>query len=209
MKNDFPKPDVLFLDIGGVLLSNGWGTESRIKAAEEFGFDFEVMNKRHNLVFNLFESGKISLDDYLETAVFYEPRNFTVEQFKQFMFAQSRSLPDMLNWIIDWKKKTGIRIISINNEGKELNTYRIHTFGLTKCFDAFLSSCDVGMSKPNPAFFDLAIAVAHAPAANCLYFDDTLVHVETARKKGINAFQHKNFEETSRILEQLKLESNA
>lgn len=204
MKNDFPKTNVLFLDIGGVLLSNGWGTDSRIKAAKEFEFDFEAMNKRHNLVFNLFESGKITLDEYLETAVFNEPRNFTMQEFKEFMFVQTTALPDMLGWIKNWKKKTGLRIISINNEGRELNNYRIDQFRLTECFDAFLSSCEVGMCKPNPAFFELAIAVAHTPAANCLYLDDTLVHVETARRKGINAYQHTSFEETSRILEQFK-----
>ena len=201
MKHDFSKPSVLFLDIGGVLLSNGWGTDSRINAAKKFGFDFDEMNKRHNLVFNLHESGKISLDVYLETVVFNVSRDFSVQAFKEFMFAQSSALPGMLDWIRDWKRKTGMRIISINNEGKELNHYRINTFGLYEFFDAFLSSCDVGMCKPNPAFFDLAIAVAHAPASNCLYIDDTLVHVEVARKKGINAFWHRSYEETSAMLE--------
>ena len=140
---------VLFLDIGGVLLSNGWGKESRMKGAQYFGLDFEEMNDRHNLIFNLFETGKISLDEYLETVVFNHPRNFSIAEFKDFMFAQSLQLPRLLTMADYWKKNNGLKIISIHNEGKELNDYRVNKFGLTDCFDAFISSCETGMCKPN------------------------------------------------------------
>ena len=199
-KSDY---NVLFLDIGGVLLSNGWGIDSRIKAAKHFGFDFEEMNNRHNLIFNLYESGKISLEEYLETAVFNRPRNFSLVEFRDFMFIQSVELPDFLRWLIDWKKNNGLKIISIHNEGRELNDLRIKKFELTKCFDAFICSCDTGMCKPNLKLYELALAVAYQPAEACLYFDDTLVHVEAARKIGIQAFHHQSFEETKNILESM------
>ena len=194
--------NVLFLDIGGVLLSNGWGKESRLNAAQRFGLEFEEMNERHNLIFNLFETGKISLDEYLETAVFNRPRNFSMAEFKDFMFKQSKELPDFLPWLYKWKKTSGLRIISIHNEGKELNDYRVNKFGLTDCFDAFISSCETGMSKPNRGIYELALAVAYTPPENCLYFDDTLVHIEAASKMGIKAFHHQSFEETKKILEE-------
>lgn len=196
---------VLFLDIGGILLSNGWGKGSRLNAAQQFGLNFEEMNERHNLVFNLFEAGKISLDEYLKTTVFHQPRNFTIAQFKDFMFPQSLQLPDFIPWLIDWKKRSRLKIISIHNEGKELNDYRVEKFGLMNCFDAFICSCEAGMCKPNRGVYELALAVAHRPADTCLYFDDTLVHVETARKIGIKAFHHQSFEKTKKILEELGL----
>lgn len=198
-----PRYGVLFLDIGGVLLSNGWGKESRLNAARQFELNFEEMNDRHNLTFNLFEAGKICLDEYLETTVFHQPRNFTITQFKDFMFPQSSQLPDFIPWLIDWKKSCRLKIISIHNEGKELNDYRIEKFGLTDCFDAFICSCETGMCKPNRGIYELALAVAHQPADTCLYFDDTLAHVETASKMGIEAFHHQSFEKTKKILEEL------
>ena len=86
------------------------------------------------------------------------------------MFAQSTELPDMLQWLKEWKQDCGFRIISINNEGKELNDFRIKTFGLHQCFDAFISSCEVGMRKPDPGIFKLAMGIAQAsPAAMCLF----------------------------------------
>lgn len=197
-------PKILFLDVGGVLLTNGWGHESRQLAAEKFGIDYAEMDALHNLIFNIYEIGKITLDEYLNTVVFNHPRNFTCEDFKSFVFSQSKELPDMLQWLIEWKKDCGFRIISINNEGKELNDYRVKKFGLHRCFDAFVSSCDVGMRKPDPSIFKLAMGIAQADARQCYYFDDRPLLVEVARNTGINVYHHTNFETTKHILENIK-----
>src|SRR5690349_24761061 len=116
---------VVFFDVGGVLLNNGWGHQSRQEAARLFNLDYSEMEVLHNFIFNVYEIGKITLDDYLDTVVFNHPRSFTKEDFKAFMFAQSEELPGLLQWLKDWKRSCGFRIISINNEGKELNDYRI------------------------------------------------------------------------------------
>jgi len=195
---------VLFLDIGGVLLSNGWGHESREKAAKEFYLDYIEINRLHEFIFNVYEIGSISLDEYLDTVIFNRPRRFTKQDFKSFMFAQSTELPGMLQWLVEWKKSGhSFRTISINNEGKELNDYRIKKFRLHRCFDAFVSSCDVGIRKPDPGIFKLAMGVVHASPEQCYYFDDRAMIVESAKGLGIQAFLHKDFETTKSIIERL------
>ncbi len=193
---------VLFLDIGGVLLSNGWGHESREKAAKLFNIDYVAMNALHEFVFNLYEIGSIDLEEYLDTVVFNKPREFTKEDFKAFLFSQSVELPEMLPWLVA-RKSAGAapRTFSINNEGRELNEYRIKKFKLHRCFDGFLSSCEVGMRKPDPGIFKLAMGVAQAKPEQCYYFDDRPMLVEAARRLGINAFHHENFESTKSIIE--------
>lgn len=203
MEADYPK--ILFLDVGGVLLTNGWGHESRQAAAEKFEIDYAEMESLHNLIFPVYEIGSISLDEYLDTVVFNQPRTFTREDFKSFFFSESKELPDLLSWIIEWKKESGFRVISINNEGKELNDYRIKKFALHRCFDAFVSSCEVGMRKPDPSIFKLAMGIAHATPDQCHYFDDRITLVEAARRTGMNSYQHKDFESTRQILEHIKL----
>jgi putative hydrolase of the HAD superfamily len=194
---------IIFSDIGGVLLTNGWGHQSRQKAAEVFGFDYEEMNVLHEFIFNIYEIGKISLDAYLDTILFHRPRDFTREDVKAFMFAQSEELPGTLQWLIEWKRaQPDIKFIAINNEGKELNDYRIKKFKLHRCFDAFISSCEVGMRKPDPGIFSLAMGVAQASPEECLYIDDRLMIVEAAKGAGIRAIQHKTFEGTKAFLEQ-------
>lgn len=195
---------VLFSDIGGVLLRNGWGHESREAAAEKFKIDYAEMDILHDFIFNVWEMGKISIDDYLDTVVFKERRNFSRKEFKEFMLAQSVQLPLMLPWMIKWKNKNkNIKVISLNNEPRELNQYRIEKFKLHQFFDAFVSSCEVGMRKPDPGIFNLAIGIAQARPEECLYFDDRTMLVEAAKKVGIQAYHHKDFESTKKILENL------
>ncbi len=198
-------PKIIFCDIGGVLLTNGWGHTSRQKAASEFGIDFTEMDILHDFIFNVYEIGKITLDEYLDTVVFNHPRKFTKEDFKQFMFAQSVELPDLLQWLIEWKNiNSDFKIIAINNEGRELNDYRIKKFSLHRFFDAFISSCEVGMRKPDPEIFHLALGVAQASPEQCFYFDDRIMIVNAAKRLGINAFHHQQFQTTKILFEELK-----
>lgn len=199
MKNRYK---ILFSDIGGVLLSNGWGHESRQAAAKKFNIDYSEMDVLHDFIFNVYEMGKISLDFYLDTVVFNHPRNFSRKAFKDFMFKQSVQLPHLIPWLVEWKaKRHELKIISINNEGKELNQYRIKKFNLHNIFDAFVSSCEVGMRKPDPGIFSLALGIAQADPGECLYFDDRIMLVEAAKKAGIHAHLHKDFKTTSKIIE--------
>lgn len=196
-------PKVIFFDIGGVLLTNGWGHLSRQKAASAFGLNLEETEVLHHYIFNIYEIGRISLDEYLDTVVFNHPRDFSREAFRAFMFNESEELPGMLAWLKEWKKRSGIRVMSLNNEGRELNDYRIRKFHLHACFDAFISSCEVGMRKPDPGIYRLATRIAQAGPEACFYFDDRQMLVDTARRYGIQAFHHESFESTRRILENL------
>ena len=195
---------ILFSDIGGVLLSNAWGHESRMAAATKFKIDYDEMNESHNFIFNVWEIGKISMDDYLDTVVFHEKRNFSRAEFKAFMFAQSELLPDTLHWMIDWKKKhENIKVIALSNESHELNQYRIDKFNLHDLFDAFVSSCVAGMRKPDPGIFLLALGIAQAKPEECIYFDDRIMLVEAAKKIGIHAYHHTDFKSTKKIIESI------
>jgi len=195
---------ILFFDIGGVLLTNGWGHDSRKLAAKKFGLNYDEVNTLHNYIFNIFEIGNITLDQYLDTVIFNHTREFTREDFKEFMYSCSKELPGLLQWLKDWKKSCGFRIISINNEGRELNDYRIKKFKLHDCFDAFVSSCDVKMRKPDPGIFQLALGIAQAHPSQCYYFDDRIFQVETAISMGIHAFHHTSYEDTKATLEKIK-----
>ena len=203
MHSSFQK--ILFFDIGGVLLSNGWGHESRQAAAKHFGFDYTEMNYLHEFIFNVYEIGNINLDEYLDTVLFYRTRNFSKEEFIDFMYAQSVQLPNMLDWLVEWRAAHGdrFRFISINNEGRELNEFRIKKFRLHNCFDAFVSSCEVGMRKPDPGIFRLAMGITQASPTQCIYFDDRIILVDAASRLGIESYQHKDFETTKSFLEGL------
>lgn len=201
---DVSKIKVMFMDIGGVLLSNGWGHESRQKAAEIFGINYQEMDVLHNFIYNVFEIGSITLNEYLDTVVFHSPRNFTKAEFKEFMYAQSVELPQMLNWLKSWKKETDLPVFAISNESREINDYRIEKFNLRELFDGFFSSCYMGIRKPDPRIFEKALQITQVKPSECLYFDDREMLVKAAKKIGINGIEHHSFEDTKRILENFK-----
>ena len=190
----------LFLDIGGVLLTNGWDHVSRNKAAEHFRLDAEELNERHHLTFSIYEEGKLTLDQYLSRVVFHEPRSFSRQQFIEFMYAQSASFPDTIDFFKSIKKKYGLRVIAVSNEGKELNDFRIREFGLVSLFDAFISSCFVRLRKPDADIFRMAIEISRAEPARSVYIDDRLLFVEIARTFGLNGLHFRNLEATKNQL---------
>ncbi|CAN5216152.1 HAD family phosphatase [soil metagenome] len=195
------EPKTIFFDIGGVLLTNGWDYPAREKAAHHFELDLIELDKLHSFIFNVYEIGKVTLNQYLDTVVFNKHRRFSREEFIYFMQAQSEELPGMIEWVSNLKKTRDHRIIAINNEGREMNDYRIKKFGLKNCFDAFVSSCEVGMRKPDPGIFLMALGIAQTTVQDCIYFDDRPMLVDAAKRLNIRAYQHETLEKTKVILE--------
>ncbi len=195
---------VVFLDIGGVLLTNGWGRVSRQAAATEFGYDFEEIDKRHDLIFNVYEEGRVTLDTYLDTVLFYEPRPFSKEAYKEFMFQQSKQLPQLLDWLIAWKpQQPQLRFFSLNNEPRDLHQHRVQHFELRRLYDGFVCSCDLGLRKPDPQLFAIAAAIAGVPPHECLYIDDREVLIAAGKKAGFNVWHHQDNAATIAFLQSL------
>jgi putative hydrolase of the HAD superfamily len=186
----------LFLDLGGVLLTNGWDRHSRELAAQKFNLDRKEMDERHHLTFDTYEVGKLTLDQYLGRVIFYEKRDFTREEFRDFMFAQSKSFPEMIELIRNLKERYKLKIAVVNNEGRELNERRIQTFHLTEFVDFFISSCIVHVRKPDEDIYRIALDIAHVPPAQVAYLDDRHMFVQIAEGLGIHGIHHTDYDTT-------------
>jgi putative hydrolase of the HAD superfamily len=186
----------LFLDIGDVLLTDGWDHQARKRAATNFKLAFAETEERHHMTFETFEDGKLTLDEYLGLVVFYQKRPFTRAQFRRFMFAQSKAFPGMIELFTQLKIRHGLKIIALSNEARELNAYRIRTFKLNKLMDAFVSSCFVQIRKPDAAIFRLALDIAQVPAREIVYIDNTAMFTQIAEGMGIQSILHTDYEST-------------
>ena|SRR5579872_3708346 len=200
------KITALFLDVGGVMLTNGWDRRSREAAANHFGLDLDELSDRHRMTFDTYESGKLSLDEYLTRVVFYEKRPFTMEEFRQFMFDQSVAYPEMIAMVRELKAKYGLRIAVVNNEGRELNEHRIRAFRLNEFVDFFISSCFVHFRKPDADIWKVALDIAQVPIGQVVYIDDRPMFVQVAEGLGIKGIAHKKYEQTRAELASLGLE---
>ena len=200
-----PKITTLFLDIGGVLGTNGWDHGTRQRAAERFGLDYKEMTARSDLIFDTFEEGKLTLDEYLQTVVFYEKRSFSPQDFREFMFSQSQPDPQMLDLMRQLKARHRLKIGVVSNEGRELTLHRVPKFQLKEFVDFFVVSCFVGRRKPDPGMYRLALDLAQSAPAEVAYIDDRPVLIAMASKLGIHGIRHTSRETTQAELAKLGL----
>lgn len=190
----------LFLDIGGVLLTNGWDQSMREKTAQKFNLDLLDLNKRHSLTFDTYEIGKITLDVYLDRVVFYTPRKFSRDEFIEFMYAQSQPHSEMIKLIKEVKQKYGLRTVAVSNEGRELMLHRIHCYNLKEFIDFFVCSGFVGYRKPDESIYHLALDLAQVKPQEVIYIDDRAMFVEIGAQLGLQSIQHQNFQQTRNLL---------
>jgi len=196
----------LFIDIGGVLLSDGWGHTFRKRAVKAFNLNSEEMENRHNMMLETFEIDKLTLEEYLNLVVFFQPRSFTQAQFQEFMFAQSTPDSKMIALIRQLKKTYGLKVVVVSNESRELNAYRIQKFALNEFVDAYISSCYVGLRKPDAAIFKLALDVAQVSAEQVVYIENTPLFVRIAEEMGIRGICHTDYASTREKLASFGLE---
>jgi putative hydrolase of the HAD superfamily len=205
MDNSIPIT-TLFLDIGGVLLTDGWGHLSRNLAAKTFNLNLKEMEIRHSMVFDTYELGKLTIREYLHNVVFYEKRTFTQARFQKFMFAQSHPYSEMLGLVRRLKEKYGLKMVAVSNEARELNSHRIRKFKLDEFVDSFISSCFVQLRKPDAEIFRLALDIAQASARQVGYIENTAIFVKVAEDLETRSIYHTDYMSTYAKLNSFGLE---
>jgi putative hydrolase of the HAD superfamily len=175
----------IFFDIGGVLLTDGWGHKSRQAAAEKFGLDWEEYSERHEKVAHAIETNRLTLERYLDRVVFYRPRTFTRDEFRDFIFSQSQPKPESIEIAQRLADSRKHFMATINNEILELNVYRLAQFGLRRSFSVFFSSCFLGLRKPDEAIYRLALQATQRQPDECIFIDDREVNLECPRELGM------------------------
>jgi putative hydrolase of the HAD superfamily len=193
----------IFFDIGGVLGSNGWDHEQRERAVKRFDLNSEDFEWRHKEVVSDWEEGRITLDEYLDIAVFHTSRGFSREEFVEFMHSQSVPDEGAIGIARRLSRQAGYTLMTMNNEAEELNTFRIEKFGISQIFEAFLSSCWLGVRKPIRRFYHRGLGIAHAEATSSLFIDDRQQNLISASTLGMNVVLFKSAEQLRSDLERL------
>lgn len=195
----------LFLDVGGILLTNGWDHHARRRAAKHFKLEWTEMEERHALNFETDEEGRMTFAEYLSRVVFHQKRPFTRTQFRRFMCDQSKPYVEMIRLCVQLKAQYRLKIAVVSNESRELNAYRIQKFKLDGFVDSFISSCFVGLRKPDVEIFRLALDIAQAAARQVVYIENTPLFVQIAEGLGIRSVLHTDYKTTCAKLSALGL----
>ena len=196
----------IFWDVGGVLLTNAWDRAQRERALEQFKLDQEEFHDRHEMVVSSLERGKIGFDEYLDRTIFYRPRPFAREVFKDYVFSLSQPYREVLALAEELTKSGKYFMGTINNESRELNLYRIQTFGLREIFSVFVSSCFVGLRKPEDGIYRMALEITQKTPDDCCFIDDRALNLESARQMGMHTIEMHDVEQLRRELRKLEVQ---
>jgi|SRR5580658_9914314 putative hydrolase of the HAD superfamily len=182
--------DVILFDVGGVLLTNGWDHSERADTMQHFHLDRAAFEVRHTANYDAWERGEIPMKTYLGATVFYEPRNFSQDEFFAYMLGQSKVLADgALGILGELAASEKCMVGALNNEARETNEYRFEKFGLRTYFKVALSSCYLGLRKPDLAIYKRALDILGRPAERTLFIDDRAENVAGAVAAGMKAIQ--------------------
>jgi putative hydrolase of the HAD superfamily len=191
-------------DVGGVLLTNGWDRKGRAAVLSQFGLDRDTFEERHEMSNDAWEKGLITVEEYLRKTVFYEARDFSPSDFLEAMKAQSQVLPDSaLGILANLAASDSLFLGMVNNEARELNDYRFDKFNLRQYFKIFVSSCYVGLRKPHPEIFKMALDVIQVSADSVVFVDDRSGNVDAANSIGIHGIRYQGSEQLKAELEKL------
>lgn len=182
--------DVILFDVGGVLLTNGWDHRERAVVLEQFGLDKAEFEARHIEPNDAWERDAISVQEYLDATVFYQPRSFSHEEFLEAIRAQSQLLPDGAMGILGELAASDKCMVGVlNNEARATNEYRFDKFGIRRHLKVAFSSCYVGLRKPGRAIYKRALDILGMRAERVLFIDDRAENAAGAESVGMKAIR--------------------
>ena len=191
-------------DVGGVLLTNGWDRQQRDAVVARFGLDQADFERRHAEVDQAWEKDEIGADEYLRHTVFFEPRNFTLAEFLDAMRAESTLLADSAIGILrELSTSEGYVLATVNNESRIMNEFRLMKFDLLDEFDAFFSSCYLGLRKPDRKIYQVALDVLQRDPERVVFIDDRAENVAAAASLGIHGVRYEGSEQLASELVRL------
>jgi len=191
----------IFIDIGGVLLSDGWDRLSRRKAVEKFGLNLDEFEAKHAPLADVLDMGQISVSEYLDRLLFYKKQPFSKNEFWEFMKGESSANPDSLALVTNLARQGKYFLATINNESFDLNLYRIEKFKLGSFFSVFLSSCFLGLKKPDSAIFERALQITDKQPKETIFIDDREINLVAPRKLGMNTIHFENAQQLANDLQ--------
>jgi putative hydrolase of the HAD superfamily len=200
-------PQAIFFDIGGVLGTNGWDHVSRKRAAAHFNLKWESLEALHDKYAEALDTGKISLQDYVEKVACAESKAFSAQEFIAFMQNESQPDQDTVKLATDISRSKKYFLATLNNESPELNDYRIDKFGLAPIFNAFFSSGYLGVRKPDAKIYEITLAVSHKTAQSCVFIDDREGNLEVPKALGMTTIKFTSADQARSALSELGVDA--
>ena len=195
----------VFFDLGGVIVRTEYQAP-RQHLAEKFGMDYEDIEK---VVFGGGPNGsaaRATLGEITEKAHWLNVMNILkqpaaeYERIRDEFFAGDIIDRGILDFLRSLKPKYKVGLIS--NAWSGLRPYVVRE-KFDDVFQHMIISAEVGVVKPDPKIYQLALEQLQVRAEEAVFVDDVLENIEACQKVGMQGIQFKDPESAIKQLKAL------
>ncbi|MGE5382092.1 MAG: HAD-IA family hydrolase, partial [Omnitrophica WOR_2 bacterium] len=161
----------------------------------ELGYrpDDESKGAKDDAIVTNLESGKIRPDEFISSVLSVVTETATSNDIIRVWNAMLLDFPEKhVKTLLKLKQNYRIFLLSNSNQihyDFYIRSFReTYGFELSSLFEKMWFSFQLGMIKPNVEIFEYILRDANILASETLFVDDTLMHIESARKTGIRGF---------------------
>ena len=184
----------IIFDLGGVILNLDYSkTVIEFQKLGLLNFEKLYSQKKQSSVFDDFEKGRINANDFISSINKFYGLNINKTAFTMAWNAMLLDIPkERVNYIRELKKDFKIFLLSNTNEIhiKKFESDLRKSNNLKdfqNCFDKIYYSSNMGMRKPDMECFKKVINEHGLKPDETLFIDDSIQHVNGAKRVGIKA----------------------
>lgn len=137
------------------------------------------------------ETGEIGFEEYMAGVMERAPqvlgRSLDIDAYQQF----TRDMPLGIHWPVVHRirrlRDDGVKVALLTNNVKEFGSAWRSTFPVDELFEVVVDSSEVGMRKPDPAIFALALReLGDIVPEHAVFLDDFPGNIAAARRLGMH-----------------------
>jgi putative hydrolase of the HAD superfamily len=177
----------VIFDFGGVLVRTD-DYSSRHAWDQRLGVPIGTVERavHHSDLWIQAQLGRVSYKAYWEGVaemLYISPDK--IPELRQDYFSGDRLNYKLVALIRDLKAK-GLQLVLLSNDTKELRQ-RLEELELDELFDCILISSEIGVMKPDPTAYKVALQAVKAAPHEAVFIDDSLVNIRGAQPLGIHS----------------------
>lgn len=176
----------IIFDVGKVLVSYQWQPY-----LNTFGFDTDTYSRVEKAIFLnpdwiLGDMGTVTPEEWLNLMITKDPElEETIRKVFEGFGAVIKKYPYTDKWI-QFFKNQGYHLYYLSNFPEDLHDKAYEQLKFLDDFDGGIFSWKVKCIKPDEKIYKLLLEQYHLKPEECLFYDDTVVNIEAAKKLGIN-----------------------
>lgn len=190
---------VVLFDVDGVIVISEM-------FSSQYGKKFNVSSEEMNPFFrNEFQECLVGNKDVLDLLDPWLPKwqwTGTKHEFLEYWFDLENNVDSRILEVVNKLQQYGIQCFVATNQEKHRTKYMRTMMNFESLFDGVFSSVEIGHKKPDEGFYrHILKTLPNQPKPHeILFFDDSIGHVEGAKKVGIQAFHYTDFNDCEQMI---------